>query len=89
VDITTFVIYFVCIFYSALGGLKAVLWTDAFQAMIMLASLTAIAAKGVSDLGGFGIVWERAKEHDRIDVLKYVNILAFMKLIHAITFVHR
>jgi len=46
------------------------LWTDVFQALVMLLSLAVIAAKGVSDIGGVGIVWERAKDADRLDVLK-------------------
>ncbi len=54
------------------GGLKAVLWTDVFQSFVMLASLLIIAGKGLADIGGFSIVWERVSDYDRIDVLKYV-----------------
>lgn len=100
-EVSTAVIYFVCIFYSAIvrkkslfitfllsvplskdncvvwlcmmqGGLKAVLWTDVFQSFIMLASLLIIAGKGLSDIGGFSIVWERVSEYGRLEVLKYV-----------------
>ena len=30
-DIACFVIFAVCIFYTAIGGIKAVMWTDVFQ----------------------------------------------------------
>ncbi|XP_021955971.1 sodium-coupled monocarboxylate transporter 2 [Folsomia candida] len=71
VELTCFIIYFVCIFYSAIGGLKAVLWTDVFQAGVMLLSLSVIVGKGVGDVGGMSIVWERAKEGDRLGVLNF------------------
>ena len=48
------------------------LWTDVFQAFIMLASLVIIVVKGVVDLGGFGVIWERASDADRIVFFKSV-----------------
>ncbi|XP_062598379.1 sodium-coupled monocarboxylate transporter 1-like [Saccostrea cucullata] len=36
----------VCTFYTFMGGLKAVVWVDAFQAIIMFGSLLTIATKG-------------------------------------------
>ncbi|KAF8763788.1 putative sodium-dependent multivitamin like protein [Argiope bruennichi] len=41
----------VCIFYCYLGGLKAVVWTDVFQAILMCVPLIAIAVQGVLNLG--------------------------------------
>ncbi|CAL1266292.1 unnamed protein product [Larinioides sclopetarius] len=41
----------VCTFYCYLGGLKAVLWTDFFQAILMCIPLTAIAIQGTLDMG--------------------------------------
>ena len=38
----------VCIFYTALGGLKAVVWTDSFQIVCMFGGLFAIIGKGFS-----------------------------------------
>jgi hypothetical protein len=43
---------------------------DVLQAGIMLASLTAIAAKGVSDVGGLSVIWQRAQDGNRIEFLK-------------------
>nr|DBA30963.1 TPA: hypothetical protein GDO54_006884 [Pyxicephalus adspersus] len=42
----------VCTFYCSLGGLKAVIWTDAFQIVIMLAGFIAVIIRGVMVQGG-------------------------------------
>ncbi|XP_053575790.1 sodium-coupled monocarboxylate transporter 1-like [Bombina bombina] len=42
----------VCTFYCTLGGLKAVIWTDAFQIVIMLAGFIAVIIRGVVVQGG-------------------------------------
>ncbi|GFT24613.1 sodium-coupled monocarboxylate transporter 1 [Nephila pilipes] len=41
----------VCTFYCSLGGLKAVLWTDVFQATLMFVAVASVVLKGVSDMG--------------------------------------
>ncbi|XP_037089110.1 sodium-coupled monocarboxylate transporter 1-like [Pollicipes pollicipes] len=64
-------IFFVCIFYTALGGIKAVLWTDTIQMAIMFASMLAIIIKGSYDVGGFDVVWERAVEGNRIEFFNF------------------
>ncbi|GFT24615.1 sodium-coupled monocarboxylate transporter 1 [Nephila pilipes] len=45
----------VCVFYCSLGGLKAVLWTDVFQAILMYVAAISIVVKGALILG-FGEV---------------------------------
>ncbi|XP_034240035.1 sodium-coupled monocarboxylate transporter 1-like [Thrips palmi] len=58
----------VCIFYTTLGGLKAVVWTDALQlALLVLASL-AVIVLGVLRVGGAGVVLERAIEGGRLEL---------------------
>ena len=37
----------VCTFYSTLGGMKAVLVTDVFQALLMFAAVLAVIISGV------------------------------------------
>mgnify|MGYP002153707379 FL=1 len=49
------------------GGLKAVLWTDTFQVLVMFAGLFAIAIKGMQDVGGFGKAWDYFEESGRVD----------------------
>ncbi|GBN92023.1 Sodium-coupled monocarboxylate transporter 2, partial [Araneus ventricosus] len=41
----------VCSFYCSLGGLKAVIWTDVFQTILMWIPLIAITVKGTLDIG--------------------------------------
>ncbi|GBN39993.1 Putative sodium-dependent multivitamin transporter [Araneus ventricosus] len=59
---------FVCTFYCTMGGMKAVLWTDVLQALLMYVGLIAILAKGSSDVGGVQTVWDRAEEGGRLIV---------------------
>jgi Na+/proline symporter len=45
-------------FYTTIGGLRAVIWTDLFQALVMFVSLFFIIIKGLIDVGGFENLWE-------------------------------
>ncbi|XP_071496321.1 sodium-coupled monocarboxylate transporter 2-like [Diadema antillarum] len=56
----------VCIFYSTLGGIKAGLWADSLQAVVIVGSLIAIIVKGTIDVGGVDEVIRRGLEGDRI-----------------------
>lgn len=58
----------VCIFYTMLGGIKAVVWTDVVQGVIMFASCFLVVAVGVIKIGGFGEVFTRAAAGDRLNV---------------------
>ncbi|GAB6027709.1 hypothetical protein CHUAL_001945 [Chamberlinius hualienensis] len=49
----------VCIIYTSMGGIKAVVWADVVQCLIMLAILIIIIVKSVINVGGFGVVWDR------------------------------
>jgi len=49
------------------GGLKAVIWTDVFQALVMLAGFLSVVIKGSADAGGFSKAWQTCAEHGRID----------------------
>ncbi|GBO34416.1 Sodium-dependent multivitamin transporter [Araneus ventricosus] len=40
----------VCTFYCTLGGMKAVLWTDVFQAILMFLGIFAVLIKGCLDV---------------------------------------
>ncbi|XP_071107426.1 sodium-coupled monocarboxylate transporter 1-like [Haliotis cracherodii] len=52
--------------YTALGGMKAVVWTDTFQAFIILAGLFAILIRGSAVVGGFDKAWMIADKRSRI-----------------------
>ncbi|XP_071119726.1 sodium-coupled monocarboxylate transporter 1-like [Haliotis cracherodii] len=55
------------VFYTTLGGFKAVIWTDVLQCIIMLIGLFAVSIKGTIEAGGILEVWGRAAESGRLD----------------------
>ncbi|KAL8184184.1 UNVERIFIED_CONTAM: Sodium-dependent multivitamin transporter, partial [Gekko kuhli] len=57
---------FVCILYTTLGGLKAVIWTDVFQTFVMFAGQMAVIVVGTIKVGGMGRVWQVAADHGKI-----------------------
>ncbi|XP_037075870.1 sodium-coupled monocarboxylate transporter 1-like [Pollicipes pollicipes] len=65
------VIFFVCIIYTTLGGMKAVLWTDTVQVVIMFGAMLAVIIKGSFDVGGFSEVWEISRQGDRIEFFNF------------------
>ncbi|KAK8751797.1 hypothetical protein OTU49_010357 [Cherax quadricarinatus] len=71
VYISVSLICFVCIFYTTLGGMKAVLWTDALQTLIMYASMMFVIIKGAVDVGGFDAVWEKNAESGRAQLIDF------------------
>ncbi|XP_067131950.1 putative sodium-dependent multivitamin transporter [Centruroides vittatus] len=58
----------VCTFYCTLGGIKAVVWTDVFQVILMYTTVMAILVKGCMDVGGFGEMWRISEKGGRITV---------------------
>ncbi|KAL5019106.1 hypothetical protein ScPMuIL_004828 [Solemya velum] len=56
----------VCTFYTTLGGMKAVLWTDTFQVGMMFMGLVAVLIQGSIELGGFSKAWEMAEKSNRV-----------------------
>uniref|UniRef100_A0A4W2IL57 Sodium-dependent multivitamin transporter n=1 Tax=Bos indicus x Bos taurus TaxID=30522 RepID=A0A4W2IL57_BOBOX len=56
----------VCTIYTALGGLKAVIWTDVFQTLVMFLGQLAVIIVGSAKVGGLGHVWEVASQHGLI-----------------------
>ncbi|KAF8796436.1 putative sodium-dependent multivitamin like protein [Argiope bruennichi] len=69
-DVSTEIIIIVCgltcTFYCVLGGLKAVLWSDLFQGILMFVSIIIIYTFGMTEVGGIGEVIRRAETGDRI-----------------------
>ncbi|CAL1538590.1 unnamed protein product [Lymnaea stagnalis] len=57
--------------YTAIGGMKAVIWTDVFQSAIMLAGILAIVIQGAIKVGGFARVWEINEEWKRIKFFNF------------------
>ncbi|XP_046352936.2 sodium-coupled monocarboxylate transporter 1-like [Haliotis rufescens] len=52
--------------YTAVGGMKAVLWTDTLQAVVIAAGLFAVLIQGSIVMGGFQNAWDIAANRSRI-----------------------
>ena len=50
------------------GGMKAVLWTNAFQMVVLFGCLMTLIVKGSIDAGGLNTVWRTADEGGRLNV---------------------
>lgn len=59
-----------CIFYTTIGGLKAVVWADTLQLSVTLCTLGCVFAMSTISVGGLGSVWEKAEQGDRIEFSK-------------------
>ncbi|XP_046363310.2 sodium-coupled monocarboxylate transporter 2-like isoform X2 [Haliotis rufescens] len=53
-------------FYTALGGMKTVLWTDSLQTIIIVVGLISLLVQGSLAVGGFSKAWEIARERTRL-----------------------
>jgi SSS family transporter len=53
--------------YTSVGGLKAVVWTDVFQLVMILIGMIAILVKGFMISGGLGAAFEIADKHGRLN----------------------
>ncbi|KAF5308799.1 hypothetical protein FQR65_LT06032 [Abscondita terminalis] len=56
----------ICVFYTVLGGLKAVVYTDTWQIIVMFISVFVIVILGTNVVGGPGVVWNRSSEGGRL-----------------------
>lgn len=61
----------VCTFYTTIGGLKAVVWTDLFQVVVMYCSMIAVIAKGATDIGGMRHVFKVGADSGRIELFNF------------------
>lgn len=60
-------------FYSTIGGMKAVLITDVFQSFLMFAAIYCIIIVVVVKAGGIAPIWEAAREGGRINFFVYAT----------------
>ncbi|KAG8232978.1 hypothetical protein J437_LFUL012625 [Ladona fulva] len=58
----------VCIFYTSLGGLKAVVWADTIQSFSMLAGVLLVSIMGTVNAGGIGKVIKTNYNSGRIEL---------------------
>jgi solute carrier family 5 (sodium-coupled monocarboxylate transporter), member 8/12 len=57
----------ICIFYTCIGGIKAVVWTDVIQIILMYGTLLLIVVKGTINVGGLSVVLERNYNSGRFE----------------------
>lgn len=62
------IIGLMCVLYSGVGGLKAVVWTDFFQAIMMYASIIIVGYIGTQDAGGLQQVYQNALDGGRLNM---------------------
>jgi solute carrier family 5 (sodium-coupled monocarboxylate transporter), member 8/12 len=62
-----------CIFYTCVGGIKAVIYTDVVQSLMMFGAMFLVIIKGTLDVGGLGLVIDRNIDSGRIEPPEYVN----------------
>ncbi|KAJ7399733.1 Sodium-coupled monocarboxylate transporter 2 [Pitangus sulphuratus] len=57
--------------FCSAGGLKAVVWTDAFQMLVMVAGFVTVLIRGTSLNGGPTKIWEDAYEGSRLNIFDF------------------
>lgn len=50
------------------GGMKAVVWTDSLQMLVILAGLIAVLIQGALETGGLANAWRIANEQGRVRI---------------------
>ncbi|XP_021344994.1 sodium-dependent multivitamin transporter-like isoform X2 [Mizuhopecten yessoensis] len=69
--ISMVVIALAAVIYTAIGGIKAVIWTDVFQCVVMYCGIAGIIIKGCMVVGGFGRVFEINGEYGRLNYFNF------------------
>lgn len=64
----------ICIVYSGIGGVKAVVWSDLFQASLMFLALLVVGILGTFDAGGVQQVFGQSQERGRLDLSGFLNL---------------
>ncbi|XP_036306172.1 sodium/iodide cotransporter isoform X2 [Pipistrellus kuhlii] len=64
----------ICTLYTTVGGMKAVIWTDVFQVVVMLAGFWVVLVRGTVLGGGPRQVFKLAQNHSRINLLEALLI---------------
>ena len=66
INVAIIVVGCVCIFYTSLGGMKAVIWTDVYQSVWMLSGFLAVIISAAIDFEGFGNVFDINRNNGRL-----------------------
>ncbi|KAF5273208.1 hypothetical protein FQA39_LY07539 [Lamprigera yunnana] len=61
----------ICIFYTAVGGIKAVVWADTLQFFITVLTLIIIIILGIIKIGGITVVFEKSQQGNRLELFNF------------------
>lgn len=61
----------VCTFYTSIGGLSAVIWTDVVMAIIVLTTIVLLIITGTKATGDFSYIWEVNENASRTDLFQF------------------
>ena len=61
----------VAIFYTTLGGIRVVIYTDSFQAVVMLIGMVVVIARATYVVGGPTTVWELSEQYGRLNFFNF------------------
>ncbi|KAI7689160.1 Sodium-coupled monocarboxylate transporter 2, partial [Sarcoptes scabiei] len=61
----------ICTFYTSIGGIKAVIWTDVLQCILMFLGVAIVITQGLIEIGGFKRAFEILEEGGRFKLLNY------------------
>ncbi|KAK8765306.1 hypothetical protein V5799_032085 [Amblyomma americanum] len=61
----------VCTFYTSIGGIKAVVWTDVVQMLLIYVGFAMVIACGLHHVGGFAAMWRSADDGGRLIITNF------------------
>nr|XP_039269843.1 sodium-coupled monocarboxylate transporter 1-like isoform X1 [Styela clava] len=61
----------ICTLYTTLGGMKAVIWNDVFQSIIMIAGMFAVTIQGLITIGGVDKMMDALERGGRYTAMKF------------------
>ncbi|KAF5280593.1 hypothetical protein FQR65_LT00346 [Abscondita terminalis] len=61
----------ICIFYTVVGGIKAVIWADTLQFAVTILTLAIVITLGVILVGGFDVIFDRVQAGERWEFFNF------------------
>ncbi|XP_008208123.2 sodium-coupled monocarboxylate transporter 2 [Nasonia vitripennis] len=77
IHLITPVLCIICVSYTSMGGVKAVVWTNTIQFVFTVGGLVTILVIGIRSVGGFLNMWRISNEGGRLEIF-YFNPSSFV-----------
>ena len=81
VNLSCACIFLVCVFYTSVGGMKAVVWTDVFQLFFMFFSVLIMMFLATSKAGGSAAVLQKNYEDGRLQAELFISASLYLVFI--------